>query len=192
MDLLKQRILTEGKNLGGGILKIDALLNHQVDPQLLAEMGGRIADRFRDLRPTRILTAEVSGIAPALAAAFALDIPVVYARKKKPVTMYGPVLMETAPSRTKGGGETHLLVSAEFITKDDRVLIVDDFLASGRTIQALIRIVRGGEAQTVGIAAVIEKQFEGGREFLESRYNYPILSLVAIRSMDDQQIVFAE
>src|SRR5271166_6012203 len=103
--------------------------------------GQEIARRFADARVTRILTAEVSGIAPAFATGYALGVPVVYARKVKPVTMYGPVYLETAPSHTKGM-DVQLLVAAEFLPAGERVLIVDDFLASGKTLRSLVRIVK--------------------------------------------------
>lgn len=190
MQALKEAILQEGKNLGNGILKIDGILNHQMDPQLILAMGQEIANRFRHLHPTKVLTAEVSGIAPAAFTALALGVKVVYARKKKPVTMYGPVLLETAPSHTKGG-EVMLLVSAEYLHPGERVLIVDDFLASGATLRALARIVRGAEAELVGIAAVVEKTFEGGRELLSERYHVPIEALARISSLEDGKITFA-
>jgi xanthine phosphoribosyltransferase len=192
VQALKERILAEGKNLGDGILKIDGLLNHQMYPALTQQMGVEIAARFREANPTRILTAEVSGIAPAMMTALALGVPLVYARKKKPITMYGPVFLETAPTHTKGGEEVMLLVAAEYMPKGERVLIVDDFLASGQTLRALARIVNGAECELVGIAAVVEKTFEGGRALLESRYNVPVESLVKIVNMDDGQIVLAD
>src|SRR5512145_1811157 len=113
MQTLKERILAEGQNLGNGILKIDSLLNHQIDPDLMMAMGREMAQRFAGVPIDRILTAEISGIAPALTTGLVLKVPVVYARKKKPITMSGPVFLETAPSHTKGG-EVPLLVSAEF------------------------------------------------------------------------------
>src|SRR6476620_7574017 len=100
MEELKQRITAEGQNLGDGILKIDSILNHQIDAGLIMRCGEEIAGRFRNAHVSRILTAEVSGIAPAFATGCALGVPVVYARKVKPVTMYGPVFLETAPSHT--------------------------------------------------------------------------------------------
>ena len=188
MEVLKQRILQEGKNLGRGILKIDSFLNHQLDSALLAEVGEEIASRFRDERPSRILTAEVSGIIPAVMTALALgNIPVVYARKHKPITMMEPVYIETAPSHTKGG-EVMLMVSPEFLGTDDRVLIVDDFLASGKTINALARIVQNCGATLVGIAAVVEKDFEGGREAL-LHWGVQVEATAVITSMDDGEIV---
>lgn len=190
MQELKQRIAAEGQNLGDGILKIDSILNHQIDPGLIIRCGAAIADRFRSEGVTRIVTAEVSGIAPAFAAGYALNVPVVYARKVKPVTMYGPVYLETAPSHTKGM-EVNLLIAAEFMPAGERVLVIDDFLASGRTLRSLIRMVQSAKCTVVGVAAVVEKTFEGGREAL-SRYGVRIEALVTITNMDNGRIVFAE
>lgn len=188
MDILRQRIITEGRNLGRGILKIDSFLNHQLDVALLEAVGVELAGRFAHTHPTRILTAEVSGIIPAAMVAKALhNIPVVYARKKKPVTMMEPVFVEEAPSHTKGH-DVSLMVSPEFLSAPDRVLIVDDFLASGKTIDALARIVRTSGATLVGIAAVVEKTFEGGRDFLLN-WNVPIETAATIVDMSEGKIV---
>lgn len=191
MQALKDKIRTEGRYLGDGILKIDGILNHQMDPKLIKAMGEEIAQRFRSAKPTRILTAEVSGIAPALMAALALDVPIVYARKHKPVTMYGPIFLETAPSHTKGG-ETNLMVAAEYLPPGERVLIVDDFLASGKTLLALARMVCEARCTLVGIVAIVEKAFEGGREALEAKYDVPVEALATITRMDEHEIVFAD
>jgi xanthine phosphoribosyltransferase len=190
MDELKQRIRAEGHNLGNGILKIDSLLNHQIDCELVKRCGEEIARRFRDARISRVLTAEVSGIAPSFAASLALGVPLVYARKVKPVTISGPVFLETAPSHTKGM-EVNLIVSAEFLPPGERVLVIDDFLASGKTIHSLIRMVQSAKSTVAGVAAVVEKTFEGGRETLQ-QYNVRIEALATITSMDDGAIVFAE
>jgi xanthine phosphoribosyltransferase len=169
-------------------LKIDSFLNHQLDPQLMEAVGEELAGRFADARPDRILTAEVSGIVPAVMAARALgNIPVVYARKHKPITMQEPVYLETAPSHTKGG-DVLLMVSPEFLHKDERILIVDDFLATGRTIEALARIVHNAGATLVGIAAVVEKTFEGGREAL-AHWQVPIEAAAVITDMNDGKII---
>ncbi|MCI0394507.1 MAG: xanthine phosphoribosyltransferase [Chloroflexi bacterium] len=191
MELLRQRILAEGENLGRGILKIDTFLNHQLDADLMVAIGEEIARRFTAARPNRILTAEVSGIVPAVMAARALgNIPVVYARKHKPITMREPVYVETAPSHTKGG-EVNLMVSPEFLHAADRILIVDDFLATGRTIEALARIVQYAGATLVGIAVVVEKTFEGGREALQ-HWHVPIEAMAIITDMSDGRIVILE
>ncbi len=187
MDVLKNRILEEGQNLGNGILKIDSFLNHQVDAQLMEAVGEEIASRFFATRPTLILTAEVSGIIPAVMTGKALgNLPVLYARKHKPITMKEPVYIDEAPSHTKGG-DVLLMVSPEFLQENDRVLIVDDFLASGRTIDALARIIANAGATLTGIATVVEKSFEGGRELL-SHWNVPIEAIAVISDMSDGQI----
>lgn len=192
MEALRRRILEEGQNLGRGILKIDSFLNHQVDAELMDAVGQEIAARFSAARPTLILTAEVSGIIPAVMTGKALNnLPVLYARKHKPITMQEPVYVDGAPSHTKGG-EVLLMVSPEFLHAGDRVLIVDDFLATGRTIDALARIVKNAGADLVGIATVVEKSFEGGRELLQQQWGVPIESMAIITDMSGDQIVVAE
>lgn len=192
MQRLKDLILKEGQNLGNGILKIDSLLNHQIYPDLMVEMGQELARRFAGVKIDRILTAEISGIAPALTTGMVLNVPVVYARKKKPITMAGPVFLETAPSHTKGG-DVSLLVSAEFLHPGENVLIIDDFLASGQTLLALARMVKSARSILVGVGAVVEKEFEGGRALMhKAGYTHvPIEALVTITSMDDGKIVIA-
>lgn len=188
MRVLRERILAEGRNLGRGILKVDTFINHQVDASLMMAAGEELARRFRPLGATKVLTAEISGIAPALATALALGVPVIYARKARPVTMPADAFRETAPSHTKGR-IVELFVSPEIISPADRILVVDDFLASGQTISALVRIVQRSGATLVGIGAVIEKSFEGGRSFL-AEHGVPIEALVTVRSMEDGRIEF--
>ncbi|MGQ9585684.1 MAG: xanthine phosphoribosyltransferase [Anaerolineae bacterium] len=190
VDILKQRIREEGKNLGGGILKVDSFLNHQVDATLMMLVGKEIARRMGRLGANKVLTAEISGIAPAVMTAWALDVPVVYARKHKPITMPQEVYVQRAPSHTKGGG-VELMVSPEFLGPGDRVLIVDDFLATGRTISALVGLVQQSGATLVGIGAVIEKRFEAGREELGD-LGVPVEALVAIERMEGDDIVLAD
>jgi len=191
MQELCDRIALEGRNLGRGILKVDSFVNHQVDAHLMMAAGRNLARLFADVHVTKVLTAEISGIAPALTTALALDVPVVYARKTKPVTMPDNAYRDRAPSHTKGKF-VELLVSPEVLQSSDRVLIIDDFLASGRTIAALGRLVKQSGATLVGIGALIEKSFEGGRAYLAARFNVPINSLVNIADMSDGRIVFGE
>ena len=187
MDELKRRILAEGRNLGRGILKVDSFINHQIDTHLMFAVGRELARHFAEIGITKVITAEISGIAPALATAHALNVPVIYARKTRPVTMTGPVYVEVAPSHTKGN-DVFLMVSAEFLGPGDRVLVVDDFLASGATIEGLVRLVEHAGATLVGIAAAIEKRFEGGREAL-TYLNVPVVSLAVVTEMSDGEIV---
>jgi xanthine phosphoribosyltransferase len=190
MEALKSRILRDGENQGRGILKVDGFINHQVDPSLMMEAGGELAARFAHADATKVLTAEISGIAPAFATALALNVPLLYARKTKPVTMTEPVYVESAPSHTKGVA-VFLMASPEFLAPSDRVLIIDDFLASGQTIGALVRMVHHAGAELVGIGALIEKAFEKGREALEP-LGVPLEALAIIADMSDGRIRFAE
>jgi xanthine phosphoribosyltransferase len=189
MQALKERIQHEGTILGNGILKVDGFINHQVDPELMDACGAEFARLFANVGATRILTAEISGIAPALMTARHMGLPVVYARKSKPVTMPDQVYLTIAPSHTKGR-MVELIVSPEYLGSGERVLIIDDFLATGQTILALARIARAAGAEIVGIGALIEKTFEGGRDALAA-LNVPVKSLATICDMRNGKIVFA-
>jgi len=189
MQILQERIRKDGQNLGGGILKVDGFINHQVDPIMMDECGKEFARLFADVGATKILTAEISGIAPAVFTGKHMDLPVVYARKSKPITMPDQVFLTLAPSHTKGR-TVELIVSPEYLSGGEKVLIIDDFLASGATIAGLVRLAKTAGAELVGIGALVEKSFEGGRDLL-AESNVPIHSLVAITSMDDGQILFA-
>lgn len=189
MQLLKERIQKDGRNLGGGILKVDGFINHQVDPALMEACGKEFARHFKDSGATKILTAEISGIAPALTTGLHLNLPVVYARKNKPITMPDQVFLTLAPSHTKGR-MVELIVSPEYLSGGEKVLIIDDFLASGATILGLARLAQTAGAQIVGVGTLVEKTFEEGRQAL-AQLNVPVVSLVAIRSMDGERIEFA-
>lgn len=190
MQALKERILREGKNLGNGILKVDGFINHQVDPVLMLECGKELARRFQHVNATKVLTAEISGIAPALTTALQLGLPVVYARKHKPLTMPDQVYLTLSPSHTKGR-MVELIVSPEYLAGGERVLIIDDFLATGATILGLARLAQTAGAVIVGVGALIEKTFEGGRQAL-AHLGVPIESLARIRQMEGDAILFEE
>jgi len=190
MQALKERIQREGKNLGGGILKVDGFINHQVDPLLMDACGHEFALRFKNVGATKILTAEISGIAPALTTALHMGLPVVYARKHKPITMPDQVFLTLSPSHTKGR-TVELIISPEYLGHGERVLIIDDFLATGATIQGLVRLAQTAGASIVGIGALIEKTFEGGRNAL-AYLGVPIESLVSITAMEGDEIIFSE
>ena len=189
MSSLRRRIIEEGRSLGGGILKVDGIINHRVDAGVMRECGDLFATQFAHTKPDLVLTAEISGIAPALMTASNLGCNVVYARKKKPVTMPGEPYIAHAPSHTKGG-VTPLIVSREFLKAGERVLIIDDFLASGQTIKALVDLIDQAGAELVGIGALVEKSFEGGRELLAER-GVPIYSVVQITRLAEDVIELA-
>jgi xanthine phosphoribosyltransferase len=186
---LIERIRRDGKNLGNGILKVDGFINHQVDPVLMDACGRELARRFDSVGATKVLTAEISGIAPALTTAQHLGLPVVYARKSKPITMPDQVFLTMAPSHTKGR-MVELIVSPEYLAGGEKILIIDDFLASGATIWGLVRLAQAAGATIVGIGTLIEKVFEGGRELLKP-IGVPIESLAVITAMDGDKITFA-
>ena len=190
MEALKDRILKEGKNLGDGILKVDGFINHQVDPGLMDLCGQELARRFKNVGATKILTAEISGIAPALTTAFHMGLPVVYARKHKPITMPDQVFLTLTPSHTKGR-TVELIISPEYLSGSETILIIDDFLATGATILGLVRLAQTAGARVVGIGALVEKVFEGGRAALD-HLNVQVESLAPIRRMEGDEIVFEE
>ncbi len=189
MQALVERIRSEGRNLGGGILKVDGFINHQLDPRLTRGMGEEFARRFAAAGVTgvtKVITAEVSGIAPALATGMVYDVPIVYARKSRPITMKEGYYRTEAPSHTKGG-VVQLIISPEYLRPDDRVVLVDDFLASGKTIAALAALIAQCGATLCAIGCVVEKTFEGGRAALE-HLNVPIVTLAVVERMENGDI----
>lgn len=190
MEELVERIRHEGRNLGRGILKVDGFINHQLDPQLTLHMGQAFARRFAAAGATgitKIVTAEVSGIAPALTTGIVLNVPVIYARKSRPITMPSGYYRAEAPSHTKGG-IVELIISPEYLLPSDRVLLIDDFLATGKTIAALAQLIAQCGATLCGIGCIVEKVFEGGRQELTA-LGVPIVSLAVIESMAGEEIV---
>jgi xanthine phosphoribosyltransferase len=186
---LHDRILREGRDLGRGILKVDGFINHQVDVVLMDGCGRELADRFANVGATKVLTAEISGIAPAVMTALHLRVPCVYARKTRPVTMPDQVFLAIAPSHTKGQ-VVELIISPEYLGPGDRVLIVDDFLASGQTIMGLARLAQAAGADIVGVGVVVEKAFEGGRGVL-TPLRVPVEALAIVTDMRDGRPVLA-
>ena len=152
--------------------------------------GREFARLFATIGATKVLTAEISGIAPAVTTAIHLGLPVVYARKTKPVTMPDQVYLTLAPSHTKGR-MVELIISPEYLANDEKVLIIDDFLASGQTILGLVRLAEAAGSKVVGIGALIEKIFEGGRAALQP-LGVPIHSLACITEMTENGVVFGE
>lgn len=188
VKLLREKILQEGKVVDNNVLKVDCFLNHQLDPQMIQAIGNEFARRFADEGITRILTIESSGIAVAIMAGLALGVPVVFARKKKPVTLEEQVYHSEVYSFTKKE-HTNIFVSNDFIEQTDRVLIIDDFLARGQAALGLIDIVCQSGASLAGIGIVIEKGFqEGGRMLREKGIR--LESLAIIKSMSCEGIIF--
>jgi xanthine phosphoribosyltransferase len=187
MQLLVDRITSDAKHLGNGILKVDSFMNHQIDPILMEGIGKEFASHFKNVNPTKILTAETSGIAPAVAAGMFLKVPVIFARKHQPITMAKEPFREISVSPTHGN-KVELVVSTEYLLANDRVLIIDDFLASAKTIKALMQLIEQSKAKLVGIGAVIEKGYSNGRELLQS-VSVPIISLATVERCEGDNVI---
>ena len=190
MEELKQRIMEEGKVLNNRVLKVDSFLNHQIDPKLFVAIGKEIAARFKDQGIPRIVTIEASGIAIALQAAIEMDLPLVFARKKKSILMTDDVYHSVVYSYTKEENYD-VTISKRFLPAGEKVLIIDDFLASGEAAMGLAKLVESAGDTVAGIAIVIEKSFQPGRERLE-RAGYNVQSLVRIKEFKDNKCVFLE
>lgn len=189
MDALKNKILTEGKAIGTEIVKVDGFLNHQIDAKFLEEIGAEFGKRFADTKVDKILTVEASGIAIACAAAPYFNYaPVVFAKKAAPSTMNEGFYEAEARSFTKGT-VSKLKVAEKFVNEGEKILILDDFLASGEASVALAQIVEMAGAEVVGIGAVIEKGFQGGSDRLREK-GYRVESLAVIEKIDDGVITF--
>ena len=190
MKKMEDKILAEATILPGGVLKVGSFLNQQVDTVFMKEIGEEIADLYRDDEVTKILTIESSGIPIAISAGFAMGVPVVYAKKNKSSNISGDCY--TTPVKSFTHGDTNnVVVTKEYISKDDRILIVDDFLAHGSALNGLINIVGQAGATVVGCVAAIEKGFQMGGDSLRAK-GYRVESLAIIDEMTDNEITFRE
>ncbi|MGG2092831.1 xanthine phosphoribosyltransferase [Bacillus sp. S13(2024)] len=190
MKLLQEKIMSEGKVLSDDVLKVDAFLNHQIDPVLMQEIGKEFAKRFKDEKITKIVTIESSGIAPAVMAALEFGVTVVFARKRKSLTLQDNMYIAKVYSYTKQ--ETNeISISKQYIHEDDRVLIIDDFLANGQAALGLMNLVQQAGATVAGIGIVIEKAFQdGGSKLRESGVR--VESLAEIASLNNGTVRFVE
>lgn len=190
MELLKQRIDAEGIVLNNRVLKVDGFLNHQIDPKLFVQIGKEIAKQFEGRGIERIVTIEASGIAIALQVAIELDVPLVFARKKKSILMTEDVYHSVVYSYTKEENYD-VTISKKFLPSGEKVLIIDDFLASGEAAMGLAKLVEGAGDTVEGIAIVIEKSFQPGRERLE-KVGYDVHSLVRIARFENDRCIYVE
>ena len=188
MELLEQRILTDGKLLPGGILKVDSFLNHQMDPKLLQAMAREFKRLFADVRVDRVFTIEASGIAMAILAGLEFDCPVVFAKKSKTKNLSDALYTAEVPSFTHGNVNT-VVVSKEYLHAGENVLLVDDFLATGAALLGLRSLVEQAGGTVVGAGIAVEKVFQGGGDKLRAE-GMRIESLARIASMDESGIRF--
>ncbi len=188
MELLKSAVLKKGKVLSGDVLKVDGFLNHRIDVELLAEMGKFVHEKFSDCKVDKILTVEASGIAFACLTAQFFCCPVLFAKKSKSTNISDDVYTAPVVSYTHGT-TNNILVSKEYLSKGENVLVMDDFLARGEAANGLLSLIEQAGANVVGVVAAIEKGYQGGGDALRAR-GVKVLSLAVIDSMENGNIVF--
>lgn len=188
MKLLEERILTDGVVLGEDVLKVDNFLNHQIDPVLMQAIGDEFATIFKDRGINKIITIESSGIAPAVFAGLAMGVPVVFARKHKSLTLTDNMYSASVYSFTKNT-TNEIAVSKMYLSKEDNVLLIDDFLANGQAAIGLLEICKQAGATVSGMGIVIEKSFQKGRQIIEES-GIEIASLARIKAFEDGVVKF--
>ncbi|GAT18090.1 xanthine phosphoribosyltransferase [Secundilactobacillus silagei] len=189
MKLLEDRIKRDGTVLPGDVLKVDNFLNHQVDPQLMYEMGGEFKRLFENEGVTRILTVESSGIAPALMAGLKMNVPVVFARKHRSLTLTDNLYTARVYSYTKQVNND-ISIDKRFIDPDDKILIIDDFLANGQAVEGMLEICKAAHVDVVGVGVVIEKRFQKGHQLVLDA-GIHLEALASIASLANNQVTFA-
>lgn len=186
MELLKQRIMQDGKCYPGGILKVDSFINHQMDPNLMMELAKEIVRIFGHLPINKIITIEASGIAPAILTGYLMQLPVVFIKKKQPKTMDN-MLSSVVHSFTKDRDYT-VCISNSFLTSDDHVLFIDDFLAYGNAAKGVIDLCRQAGAKIEAMGFLIEKAFQSGGDYLRS-LGITYEALATVRSLENCKII---
>ncbi|AZN67366.1 xanthine phosphoribosyltransferase [Acinetobacter haemolyticus] len=188
MYALEQKILNEGIVLSDQVLKVDAFLNHQIDPVLMQQIGKEFAARFKDAGITKIITIEASGIAPAIMAGLELGVPVIFARKYQSLTLKDDLYRSKVFSFTKQT-ESTIAISNKHISSSDKALVIDDFLANGQAALGLIDLIHQANAEVVGVGIVIEKSFQPGRDVLLEK-GYRVESLARVKSLAEGKVTF--
>ncbi|MGY3766379.1 xanthine phosphoribosyltransferase [Vagococcus vulneris] len=188
MQELKEMIVKKGIVLDENVLKVDSFLTHQIDALLMEKIGKRFAKLYQNAGITKVVTIEASGIAPAVFAGLALNVPVIFARKQKSLTMNTELLTASVYSFTKQV-TNDISISTKFLTSDDCVLVIDDFLANGQAALGLIELCRQAGSDVAGIGIVIEKSFQNGRQLIEDK-GYRVDSLARVKSLKDNKVEF--
>lgn len=188
MHALEQKILAEGIVLSEEVLKVDSFLNHQIDPVMMQQIGQEFARLFKDAGITKIITIEASGIAPAVMAGLELGVPVIFARKYQSLTLKDDLYRSKVFSFTKQI-ESTIAISKKYISAEDKVLVIDDFLANGQAALGLADLIHQADAEVVGIGIVIEKSFQPGRDFLIEK-GYRVESLARVKSLANGTVEF--
>lgn len=190
VKLLEDRIKKDGQVLAGNVLKINSFLNHQVDPQLMMAIGKEFKSLFKDSNVSKVLTCEASGIAPAVMTAYQFDVPMVFARKKKPATLNDAVYWADVFSYTKKV-TNKICVEEKFLSKDDNLLIIDDFVAHGEAVKGMVNIARQAGCKIAGVGAVVAKTFQGGSEWIKDQ-GLQFEALANIDSFKNGQVHFLD
>ena len=188
MKLLEDRIRQDGVVLPGNVLKVNQFLNHQIDPQLMYEIGQEFARLFKERPVTKILTVEASGIAPAIMAGLVMNVPVLFARKKKPSTLDDMTYTAEVYSYTKKVTNT-ISVDSKFLSENDHVLIIDDFLANGQAVKGMLEICRQADVKVEGVGIVVEKSFQEGADWIKGQ-GIRLDSLARISSFENDAVHF--
>lgn len=188
MKLLEDRIRQDGVVLPGNVLKVNQFLNHQIDPQLMYEIGQEFARLFKERPVTKILTVEASGIAPAIMVGLVMNVPVLFARKKKPSTLDDMTYTAEVYSYTKKVTNT-ISVDSKFLSENDHVLIVDDFLANGQAVKGMLEICRQADVKVEGVGIVVEKSFQEGADWIKGQ-GIRLESLARISSFENDAVHF--
>ncbi len=190
MNFLEERIIKDGVVKPGNVLKVDSFLNHQMDIELLDEIGKEFHRRFKDADITKVLTIEASGIAIAYPVAKEFGVPLVFAKKSKSINIDGDMYVADVESFTHKN-KNQVIVSKKFLNSDDRILIIDDFLANGCALQGLISIAESAGAKIEGLGIVIEKGFQiGGRVIRNLNYHLESLAIVDGMNAETGEITF--
>lgn len=191
MSYLKEKIIQDGIVLNNSVLKVDSFLNHQIDPTVMREISNEFIEYFKDKEITKVMTIEASGIAPAIRVASHLDVPMLFAKKTEPSTLSNEDQFATNVHSFTKDKTSRVLVSKQYLSPDDKVLIIDDFLANGEAALGLINLVEQAEAEVVGVGICVEKSFQPGRAKLEEK-GVDIFSICRVASLENNEIAFVE
>lgn len=191
MSHLKQSILKHGKVFPNNVLKVDSFLNHQIDPMVISEIEKEFYHYFKKSPITKVLTIESSGIAPALLLAQHFKVPMLFAKKAQPSTIGDHSFYETKVHSYTKKTTSNVIISKEYLDENDKVVIIDDFLANGQAALGLVDLIKQAGAETVGVGICIEKSFQPGRQLLEEE-GVDVFSICRITSLEDGKVTFYE
>lgn len=191
MSYLKEKMLKDAVVVNENVIKVDSFLNHQLDPVVMKEISKEFVEYFNDREITKVMTIEASGIAPGILVASELGVPMLFAKKSEPSTMKSDDQFSTNIHSFTKNLTSRVLVSKKYLSPDDKVLIVDDFLANGEAALGLIDLVEQAGAETVGVGICVEKSFQPGRQKLEDK-GVDIFSIVRIASLEGNKMTFIE